>query len=267
MAKGSTNKKNRTTKAAPSVAIETPSVDKKSPPAIGEKRFVGRGLAYTDLEDLTGYLVVIEGSDGVGRTTQISLLRDWLQVQGFGVVETGWRRSRLVGQTIDLAKEGHAMNLLTHNLLYATDFADRLEHDIIPSLRAGFVVLSDRYIYTAFVRAAARRADTAWVRSLYGFAIEPDLVVYLKVDVKTLFDRVIRSSGLDYWEAGLDQNPGCDPYESFRRYQSKLLGEFDNLSKEFGFREVDARRPVKDVQRELRKCIAELLKIPASGSE
>jgi dTMP kinase len=244
-----------------------PEAEAPKPPVANEKRYIGRGLPYTDLEDLNGHLIVIEGSDGVGRTTQISLLRDWLQVQGFGVVETGWRRSRLVGQTIDLAKEGHAMNLLTHNLLYATDFADRLEHDIIPALRAGFVVLSDRYIFTAFARAAARRADTEWVRSLYGFAIEPDLVVYLKVDVKTLFDRVIRSSGLDYWEAGMDQNPGSDPYESFRLYQSRLLGEFDTLSKEFGFREVDARRPVKNVQRDLRTHIAELLKIPPSGAE
>jgi dTMP kinase len=259
----SRSKKNAVAQA-PSPA---PKSEAAKPAVSVEKKYIGRGLPYTDLEDLSGHLIVIEGSDGVGRTTQIGLLRDWLQVQGFGVVETGWRRSRLVGQTIDLAKEGHAMNLLTHNLLYATDFADRLEHDIIPALRAGFVVLSDRYIYTAYARAAARRADTPWVRSLYGFAIVPDLVVYLKVDVKTLFDRVIRSSGLDYWEAGLDQNPGCDPYESFRRYQSKLLDEFDNLSKEFGFREVDARRAVKDVQRELRKHIAELLTIPAAGAD
>lgn len=225
------------------------------------KRYFGRGLPYMDLDDLRGYLVVIEGSDGVGRSTQISLLKSWLQVKGFGVLETGWTRSQLVGPTIDLAKAGHAMNNLTFNLLYATDLADRLEHEIIPGLRSGFVVLGDRYYYTALARAAVRRSDIDWVRSLYGFAIEPDLVVYLKVDMNTLFRRVIKSSGLNYWEAGMDQNPGCDPYESFCRYQSKLIRQFNRLSREFGFRAVDARRPVEKVQVTLRKQVAALLDI------
>ena len=223
------------------------------------KRYVGRGLPYCDIEDLSGALVVVEGPDGVGRTTQISLLRSWLEVQGFGVVETGWTRSQLVGATIDLAKAGHAMNDLTFNLLYATDLADRVEHEIIPALRSGFVVLADRYIYTAFARAAARRVDTAWVRSLYGFAIEPDVVLYLRAGVKTLFHRVLTSSGLDYWEAGMDQNPGCDPYESFRRYQTRVTREFNRLAREFGFRTINARRPVDSVQRSLRKHVADLL--------
>ncbi|MHC4713365.1 MAG: dTMP kinase, partial [Planctomycetota bacterium] len=154
------------------------------------KKYLGRGLPYTDLDDLNGHLVVIEGSDGVGRTTQIRLLKNWLQIKGFGVLETGWTRSQLVGPTIDLAKAGHAMNNLTWNLLYTTDFADRLEHEIIPGLRSGFVVLADRYYYTALARAAVRHSDIDWVRSLYGFAIEPDLVIYLQVDVDTLFKRV-----------------------------------------------------------------------------
>ncbi len=226
-----------------------------------KKRFLGRGLPYTDLDNLTGHLLVIEGSDGVGRTTQIQLLKGWLQVKGFGVLETGWTRSQLVGPTIDLAKAGHAMNNLTYNLLYATDFADRLEHEIIPGLRSGFVVLADRYYYTALARAAVRNSNIEWVRSLYGFAIEPDFVVYLEVDVDTLFHRVIMSSGLDYWEAGMDQNPGCDPYDSFCRFQERLIKEFERLSSFFGFKSVDARGTVEDIQVELRKLVGEHLDI------
>ena len=239
----------------------TPSVPSR------KKRFLGRGLPYTDLDGLTGHLVVIEGSDGVGRTTQIQLLKNWLQVKGFGVLETGWTRSQLVGPTIDLAKAGHAMNNLTYNLLYATDFADRLEHEIIPGLRSGFVVLGDRYYYTALARASVRNSNIDWVRSLYGFAIEPDFVVYLDVDVDTLFHRVIMSSGLDYWEAGMDQHPGSDPYESFCRFQKKLLGEFNRLSREFGFESVDARGTVEEIQVELRKLVAGHLKIDIADED
>jgi dTMP kinase len=228
-------------------------------PPIRPKKYIGHGLPYVDLDDLTGQLLVIEGSDGVGRSTQISLLKSWLEIRGFGVVETGWTRSNLVGATIDVAKEGHGMNVLTFNLLYATDFADRLEHDVIPALRSGFVVLADRYTYTALARAAARGADVEWVKSLFGFAIEPDLVIYLKVDTKTLVRRVIASSRLDYWEAGMDQNPGCDPYDSLVRYQTKVLREFNRLAKQYNFRKVDARHEVARTQRELRKHVAEAL--------
>jgi dTMP kinase len=205
------------------------------------KKYLGRGLPYTDLDDL--------------------LLKNWLQIKGFGVLETGWTRSQLVGPTIDLAKAGHAMNNLTWNLLYTTDFADRLEHEIIPGLRSGFVVLADRYYYTALARAAVRHSDIDWVRSLYGFAIEPDLVIYLQVDVDTLFKRVIMSSGLEYWEAGMDQHPGSDPYESFRKFQSKLIREFNKLSREFGFTRLDARGSVGRIQVKLRKYVADLLNI------
>ena len=246
----------------PSLSMEDFELDPQIPlPPAPPKRYLGKGLPYVDLEGLTGYLVVVEGTDGVGRTTQNSLLRSWLEVRGFGVLETGWTRSRLVGPTIDLAKAGHAMNALTFNLLYATDFADRVEHEVIPALRSGFVVLADRYFYTALARAVARHSDVDWVRSLYGFAVEPDLVVYLKIDVKTLLHRVIRASGLDHWEAGMDQNPGCDPYESFCRYQSRLIREFNRLAGEFGFNTVNARRSIPAIQRDLRRHVAQLLNI------
>jgi dTMP kinase len=231
------------------------------------RRFFGRGLRDVDLKDLAGYLIVIEGSDGVGRTTQIDLLRSWLQIKGFGVLETGWTRSMLVGPTIDLAKTGNALNPLTFNLLYATDLADRVEHEVIPALRSGFIVLSDRYFYTALARAAARRSDCEWVRSLYGFAVEPDMVFYLKADVQTLFSRALRDTGLDYWEVGMDQNPGCDPYDSFMRYQSRVIRELNNLSKEFGFLDVNARSSVVAIQRQLRKQVAERLNIPLTTDD
>jgi len=219
------------------------------------RTFIGRGLPYVNIEGLVGRLIVVEGSDGVGRSTQIQLLRNWLEVEGLGTVESGLARSPLVKDTIDLAKEGHTMNVLTHNLLYATDFADRLEHEIIPALRAGFIVICDRYIYTAFARAIARGADPQWIRDIYGFALQPDVVIYLKADTKTLFRRALLSKGLDYWESGRDQNPGLDPYDSFLRYQSKLLREFDRMAKEYNFVVINARRSVNAVQKSLRESI------------
>jgi dTMP kinase len=219
------------------------------------RTFIGRGLPYVNIAGLVGRLIVVEGGDAVGRTTQIQLLRNWLEVEGLGTVETGWTRSPLVKETIDLAKEGHTMNALTLNLLYATDFADRLEHEIIPALRAGFIVLCDRYIYTAFARAIVRGANPQWIRDIFGFALEPDLVIYLKADTKTLFKRALLSKGLDYWESGRDQNPGLDPYDSFLRYQSKLLREFDRMAKEYNFVVVNARRSVNAVQKSLRECV------------
>ena len=149
-------------------------------------RYYGHGLPYLPIEHYPGKIIAIEGTDGVGRSTQIQLLREWLEVQGYGVVETGWTRSALMQPTIELAKSSNTLNKLTFVLLYATDFADRLEKEIIPALKAGFVVLSDRYIFSALARAGVRGVDRPWLRSLYGFAIAPHLVFYLKLDVDTL---------------------------------------------------------------------------------
>jgi len=229
------------------------------------RKYFGKGLPYVDLSDLSGHLIVVEGADGVGRSTQMRLLREWLEVQGFGVVDTGWTRSRLLAKTIDLAKAGTNLNLLTFNLLYATDFADRLEHEIIPALRSGFIVLADRYIYTAFARAIVRGADPAFIRELYGFAVRPDLVLYLRVDVHTLINRVLLNDNLDYWEAGMDHSPGLDPYDSFIRYQGQLIAEFDKLAEEFDFNVVDAARKVESIQLDLRRHIAQALRLPESS--
>ncbi|HEY3886193.1 MAG TPA: hypothetical protein VGL62_13335, partial [Vicinamibacterales bacterium] len=162
------------------------------------------GIPYLSIADYPGKLIAIEGTDGVGRSTQIRLLREWLEVQGYGVIETGWTRSELMQPTINVAKASNTLNKLTFVLLYATDFADRLEKVIIPALRAGFIVLSDRYIFTALARAGVRGVDRVWLRDLYGFAIAPHLVFYLKIDERTLIRRVLQSRGMDYWESGMD---------------------------------------------------------------
>jgi dTMP kinase len=222
-------------------------------------RYYGRGIPYLPINAYPGKLIAIEGTDGVGRTTQIQLLREWLEVKGFGVVETGWTRSPLMQPTIELAKSSNTLNKLTFVLLYATDFADRLEKEVIPALKAGFVVLSDRYIFTALARAGVRGVDRPWLRGLYGFAIAPHLVFYLKVDVETLIGRVLESRGMDFWESGMDLKGGDDIYDSFRAYQNKLLREYSSMADEFHFRTVDARRSIQHIQEELRKQVTAFL--------
>jgi dTMP kinase len=222
-------------------------------------QFYGAGLPYVTLGAYPGKVIAIEGTDGVGRSTQIRLLREWLEVQGYGVVETGWTRSVLMQPTIDIAKASNTLNKLTFVLLYATDFADRLEKEVIPALKAGFIVLADRYIFTALARARVRGVDRAYLRNLYGFGIAPHLVFYLKLDVNALIQRVLQSGGMDFWESGMDLKLGDDIYDSFRTYQGKLLREYDALSEEFGFRILDARQPIDRIQQQLRDQIGAFL--------
>ena len=164
--------------------------------------YYGHGIPYLPIDGYPGKIIAIEGTDGVGRSTQIALLREWLEVQGYGVIETGWTRSELMQPTIDLAKASNTLNKLTFVLLYATDFADRLEKEIIPALKAGFIVLSDRYIFTAMARAGVRGVDRPGSASCTASRIAPHLVFYLKIDEKTLIRRVLQSRGMDYWESG-----------------------------------------------------------------
>src|SRR2546426_8213364 len=222
-------------------------------------QYYGNGLPYAAIAGYPGKLIAIEGTDGVGRSTQIQLLREWLEVKGYGVIETGWTRSALMQPTIEIAKSSNTLNKLTFVLLYATDFADRLEKEIIPALKAGFVVLSDRYIFTALARAGVRGTDRQWLRSVYGFAIAPHMVFYLKLDVDTLIRRVLGARGMDFWESGMDLKGGDDIYDSFRSYQNKLLREYASMADEFHFRTVDARRSVERIQDDLRKQVAAFL--------
>jgi dTMP kinase len=222
-------------------------------------KYYGRSIPYLPINEYPGKLIAVEGTDSVGRTTQIQLLREWLEIKGYGVIETGWTRSPLMQPTIELAKSSNTLNKLTFVLLYATDFADRLEKEIIPALKAGFVVLTDRYIFTALARAGVRGVDRAWLRNLYGFAIAPHMVFYLKIDVDTLIGRVLSSRGMDFWESGMDLKHGDDIYDSFRAYQQKLLREYASMADEFHFRVVDARRSIDKIQDELRRKVQAFL--------
>ena len=224
----------------------------------GHRNF-GDGLPYLNLNDLKGKLIAIEGTDGVGRSTHIELLQEWLEVQGYGVVTTGWTRSTLMSKTIEAAKEGNILDRWSFSLLYATDFADRLEHQIIPALRSGFIVLADRYIYTAFARDWVRSGDRQWIRDVFGFALVPDLICYLRIDVDTLALRVIESKGMNYWESGMDLKLGADLFDSFKKYQGLLIEEFDKMAEEFGFEVIDARKSPEEIQDMLRAKIQPVL--------
>lgn len=216
-------------------------------------------LPGMNLSDMPGKLIVIEGTDGVGRSTQIRLLRPWLEQQGRAVLDTAIKRSELAGKGIQQAKEGHTLGRITLSLFYATDFADRLEHEIVPALRAGFVVLTDRYIYSLMARAMARGADARWIRNAYGFALKPDAIFYLRIGVDDLVPRVVFSRGFDYWESGMDIHPSEDMFDSFRKYQTELLTEFDRLAKEYDFEVIDATPDSKIVFERLKAGVARVL--------
>ncbi len=221
--------------------------------------FFGQGLPNIDLGELKGKLVVLEGTDGVGRSTQIGLLKQWLENHGHAVLDTGMTRSALAGKRLKQAKEGHTLGPITMSLFYATDFADRLENEILPALRAGFIVLTDRYIYSLMARASVRGNDPEWLREVYGFALKPDAIFYLRLSVDDLVTRVLHSSGFDYWESGMDLHMGEDLYESFVRYQRWLLAEFDKMVEVYGFQIVDASRPIEEVFEDLHQHVARVL--------
>jgi Thymidylate kinase len=234
--------------------------------------YFGVGLPYIDPSDFKGKIIVIEGTDGVGRSTQIEALKKWIEMKGFGVITTGWTRSPLMGKAIDEAKSGHTLNVNTFSLLYAADFADRMEHEIIPALRSGFIVLADRYIYTAFARSIVRGADRQWIRKVFSFALEPDAVFYMRISIEDLIPRVINverlqhryqegkhGEGLDYYESGMDLRIGEDFYDSFVEYQKVILREFDKMTREFHFHVIDSSRSFEEINHELREGILPFL--------
>jgi dTMP kinase len=187
-------------------------------------QYYSEPLPGVDISELQGKLIVIEGPDAVGRSTQILLLRQWLEQEGHAVLDTGMARSALAGKGIQMAKEGNTLGPITMTLFYTTDFADRLENEIIPALRAGFVVITDRYIFSMMARAIARHEDPAWIRHVTGFGLVPHAIYYLRAEVKDLVSRVVIGRGqFDYWESGMDFRFGEDMYESFIRYQKRLI--------------------------------------------
>jgi dTMP kinase len=222
--------------------------------------FYGYRPPGIDVTEFAGRLIVIEGTDGVGRSTQIALLKEWLEDRGFAVLDTGLTRSELAGPGIKRAKEGNTLDPITLNLFYATDFWDRLERQIFPGLRAGMVVLADRYVFSLIARAVVRGVSPEWIETLYGFAPVPHLVVYLDIDVEHLLPRVLSTTGFDYWESGQDFLPYTDVYASFVEYQRLLLAEFRRYAERDNFTVVDARQRVPNVFAEVRAAVEAVLR-------
>ena len=219
----------------------------------------GVGLPRIDLEDLSGWLIVIEGTDGAGRTTHLNLLRPVLERKGYAVAETGLSRSDLAARGIRRAKEGNTLGSNAYNLFYATDFADRLERQILPALRAGFVMLTDRYVYSLIARAIVRGADPDWIKNVYSFSLKPDAVFYLRIQVHDLVPRIIANGGFDYWESGMDLPMGSDLFDSFVNYQTRVIEELDRLAGEYGFETLDATRPAEETAEHLAERVLNLL--------
>jgi len=221
--------------------------------------FYSEALAEVSREELQGKLIVIEGPDSVGRSTQVSRLRTWLEHQGHAVLDTGLARGALAGKGIQQAKEGNTLGPVAMTLFYATDFADRLENEIIPALRAGFVVLTDRYIFSLMARAIARNEDRVWIERVAGFALVPHAVYYLRADVGDLLTRVVFGRGaFDYWESGMDMRFGADMHDSFIRYQTRVIRALDRMAKRYNFIVVDANQTPDQIFRELRRSIGKL---------
>jgi dTMP kinase len=231
-----------------------------SAPAKKCRKFLGHGIPHVKLEDLAGKLIVVEGADGSGRSTQIARLVDWLETCGHATVPVGLKRSTLVSSELEKAQQGNILSRTTLSLFYATDFADQLENIILPALKAGFIVLADRYIYTLMARDMVRGMDEAWLKNLYGIALEPDAVFYLSLEPEELVQRNLsKSAALDYWESGMDLGLSRDMFDSFVKYQAAMQAVFRRLQKTYDFTVVDANRSVDAVTKQLRKEIRVLL--------
>jgi dTMP kinase len=224
------------------------------------KRFYGKGIPGVVLDQLKGQLIVVEGADGSGRSTQIDLLRTWLERRGYPTVNVGLKRSMLVSRELEQAMQGNILGTRTLSLFYATDFADQLENRIIPALRSGFVVLADRYIYTLMSRAIVRGVEPNWIRDVYSIALVPNAVFYLAVSPKILVERNLRKHAvLDYWESGMDMHRSSDMYGSFIEYQRLIQKEFKAMQEHYGFETINGNRSPRAIQNELRGKIEVVL--------
>ncbi|HZI49883.1 MAG TPA: hypothetical protein VFD75_18940 [Pyrinomonadaceae bacterium] len=208
-----------------------------------------------------GRLFVVEGTDGSGKSTQLSLLYQWLKSEGYSVFFSEWNSSPLVKDTTRRAKRRRLFTPTTFSLLHATDFADRTERDIIPPLKAGAIVLADRYIYTAFARDVARGCDRAWVRDLYKFAVKPTAAFFFRAPLSVAIDRIASARPqLKFYEAGMDMDWSDDEEESFKIFQGKILDEYDSMKSEFGLTLIDATQPIHTQQRQMREIVSRYLK-------
>jgi dTMP kinase len=224
------------------------------------RRFYGHGIPRVDLEQLAGNLIVVEGADGSGRSTQIEMLTQWLEGRGHATVQVGLKRSTLVSEELEQAQNGNILSRTTLSLFYATDFADQLENIILPALRAGFVVLADRYIYTLMARDMVRGMDETWLKNLYGIAPEPDAVFYLNVAPEELVQRTFaKNASLDFWESGMDLGLSRDMFDSFMKYQTAMEACFRKLQASYGFTILDGMRPSDVIHTDLQKKMGALL--------
>ncbi len=206
-----------------------------------------------------GLLIVIEGTDGSGKSTQLELLKRSIQDKSYGVMVSEWKTSRLIANVIDDAKERNLLNATTYSLLYAADFADRLENQIIPALKSGFIVLLDRYFYTALARDVVRGQNIEWVKNLYEYAPEPDLVFYLDMPVDILLKRIIGTTGLDFYESGRDVGFSTDFYNSFEIYQNKCLEQYNSMKSEYNFISIDGTKSIQDIHKIMNDEVQKLL--------
>ncbi len=208
-----------------------------------------------------GKLIVVEGIDGSGKSTQIDLLYKWLQSQGYSVYFSEWNSSELVKSTTKAAKKAKTFTPTTFSILQCTDFADRWENSIYPLLKAGVIVLADRYAFTAFARDVARGVDPAWVRSMYSFAIQPDAALFFRVPLEVAIGRITGArSKLKFYEAGMDLNLSENINESFKLFQGRILAEYEKMVDEFGLTVIDGTLLVKEQQKQFRNIVKKILR-------
>ena len=248
------------TPGQPAPATKVPAAEEEA-----SQYFFGEPLVGFDPSEITGTLIVIEGMDGSGGSTQIALLQEWLESEGFAVQTSGLRRSNLVGRDIDQLLAKNAVTRLTLSLMYATDFFDQVEHRILPALRAGTVVLADRFIFTLIARGVVRGINRDYISGLYAMALRPHLTFWLNVRPETAFAREFKKAqAISYWEAGRDMSLSHDLYWSFIRYQTMIKREFEVMAKRHSFIELDGEASVSAVNKQLRQRIGERLGIRAT---
>lgn len=212
-------------------------------------------MRFKEDHQLPGTLICVEGIDGSGKSTQLAILRDWLENTVGGIIYTEWNSSMLISQTTKKAKKKNLLSPRTFSLLHAVDFADRLEQIIVPSLKAGFIVLADRYVYTAFARDVARGVDFNWVKNMYGFAVKPDLAMYFRVPVEVSLERICFNRAPKYYEAGMDLGLSDDPYESYRMFQGKVIDQYDKMVDTQGLKMIDATDTIHNQQLQFREIV------------
>lgn len=218
-------------------------------------------ISFNQPHPFPGKLIIVEGIDGSGKSTQLMLLRKWLESKGYNVFFTEWNSSALVRDTTKKGKKSKALTPTTFSLLHATDFASRLYHQILPPLKAGMIVLADRYAYTAFARDAARGVSHTWVRKVYDFAVRPDMAFYFRVPIEVAISRLLGGgrAQIKYYEAGMDLGLSPDIAESFRIFQSRILSEYDKLVEEYGLIVMDGTRDIESQQNEMRELVSKAL--------